>query len=376
MQGEVKLGILGGGQLGRMLLQSALDFNLYTLVLDPDENAPCKDICNVFCVGSFRDFDTVYNFGKNCDVLTIEIEHVNADALEQLEQEGVRVYPDARTVRTIQDKGLQKAFFQKHHIPTSEFILLKDKQELQQHSDFLPAFQKLRREGYDGRGVMRLTGEADFGKAFGEPSVLEKLVDFEKEISVIVARNAGGKVSAFPVVELHFHPEHNLVDSLFAPADLSYKLQRHAIEVATRVIEAFGMAGILAVEMFVTRDGQILVNEVAPRPHNSGHHTIKANYTSQYEQHLRAILNLPLGSTDIQSAAVMLNLLGAPGYDGEAKYEGLQEALAVPGVYIHLYGKKYTRPARKMGHITILGQTIKEAQQRAASVKDIIKVKA
>ncbi|WP_347160178.1 5-(carboxyamino)imidazole ribonucleotide synthase [Pontibacter chitinilyticus] len=376
MKGEIKLGILGGGQLGRMLLQAGLDFNLYTLVLDPDTNAPCKDSCHEFFVGSFRDFDTVYAFGKQCDILTIEIEHVNAAALEKLEQEGVKVYPDAQTVRTIQDKGLQKEFFRKHSIPSADFMLLKDKQELQENEPFLPAFQKLRREGYDGRGVTRLASAADFGKAFEEPSVLEKLVDFEKEISVIVARNANGEVTAFPVVELSFHPEHNLVDSLFAPAQVAYKLQRHAIEIATRVIEAFNMVGILAVEMFLTREGEILVNEVAPRPHNSGHHTIKANYTSQYEQHLRAILNLPLGSTEIQSAAVMLNLLGEPGFDGEAKYEGLQEALAVPGVYVHLYGKKYTRPARKMGHVTVLGQTLEEAQQRAATVKNIIKVKA
>lgn len=374
MKGEVKLGILGGGQLGRMLMQAGLDFNLYTLVLDPDENAPCKHICNEFFVGSFRDFDTVYNFGKKCDVLTIEIEHVNADALEKLEQEGVKVYPDAQTVRTIQDKGLQKEFYKKHNIPTSEFLILKDKAELEDNLHFLPAFQKLRREGYDGRGVKRLGGVADTLDAFEEPSVLEKLVNFEKEISVIVARNASGEVTAFPVVELSFHPEHNLVDSLFAPANVPYKLQRLAIEIATRVIESFNMVGILAVEMFLTKDGQILVNEVAPRPHNSGHHTIKANYTSQYEQHLRAILNLPLGSTEIQSAAIMLNLLGEPGFDGEAKYEGLQEALGVPGVYIHLYGKKYTRPARKMGHITILGKDLDEAQKRADQVKNVIKV--
>ncbi|WP_187261918.1 5-(carboxyamino)imidazole ribonucleotide synthase [Pontibacter beigongshangensis] len=376
MKGEVKLGILGGGQLGRMLMQAGLDFNLYTLVLDPDENAPCKTICNEFFVGSFRDFDTVYEFGKNCDILTIEIEHVNADALQKLEEEGVKVYPDAKTVRTIQDKGLQKEFFQKHNIPTAEFRLLKDASALEANADFLPAFQKLRREGYDGRGVVKLAGSSDLGKGFQEPSVLEKLVDYEKEISVIVARNPQGEVTAFPVVELSFHPEHNLVDSLFAPANVPYKLQRHAIEIASRVIEAFGMVGILAVEMFLTKDGQILVNEVAPRPHNSGHHTIKANFTSQYEQHLRAILNLPLGATDIQSAAVMLNLLGEPGYDGEAAYEGLQEALAVPGVYIHLYGKKFTRPARKMGHITVLAETIEEAQQRAESIKNVIKVKA
>jgi len=376
MKGEIKLGILGGGQLGRMLLQAGLDFNLYTLILDPDENAPCRDICHEFYVGSFRDFDTVYNFGKKCDVLTIEIEHVNCDALAKLEEEGVKVYPDAKTVRTIQDKGLQKEFYQKHNIPTADFRILKDAEELKANTNFLPAFQKLRREGYDGKGVVRLKDAADLSKGFEAPSVLEKLVDFEKEISVIVARNADGAVMAFPVVELSFHPEHNLVDSLFAPANVPYKLQRHAIEIATRVIEAFGMVGILAVEMFQTKDGQILVNEVAPRPHNSGHHTIKANYTSQYEQHLRAILNLPLGATDIQSAAVMLNLLGEPGFDGEAKYEGLQEALGVPGVYIHLYGKKYTRPARKMGHITVLGENLEQAQERAASIKNVIKVKA
>ncbi|MHC2991873.1 phosphoribosylaminoimidazole carboxylase [Pontibacter sp. HJ8] len=374
MKGEVKLGILGGGQLGRMLIQAGLDFNLYTLVLDPDENAPCKDVCHEFYVGSFRDFDTVYEFGKNCDIVTIEIEHVNADALAKLEEEGVKVYPDSKTVRTIQDKGLQKEFYRQHAIPTADFRLLKDATELDANTDFLPAFQKLRREGYDGRGVTRLQSEADFGKGFTEPSLLEKLVDFEKEISVIVARNANGQVTAFPVVELSFHPEHNLVDSLFAPANVAYKQQRLAIEIATRVIESFDMVGILAVEMFLTKDGQILVNEVAPRPHNSGHHTIKANYTSQYEQHLRAILNLPLGSTDIQSAAVMLNLLGEPGYEGEAKYEGLQEALGVPGVYLHLYGKKYTRAARKMGHITVLGTDLQEAQQRAASIRNVIKV--
>lgn len=376
MKGEVKLGILGGGQLGRMLLQAGLDFNIYTLILDPDEDAPCKDLCNEFFVGSFRDFETVYEFGKQCDIVTIEIEHVNCDALAKLEEEGVKVYPDANTVRTIQDKGLQKAFFQKHDIPTADFRILKDGSELQGNIDFLPAFQKLRREGYDGRGVMSLKSEADLGKGFEAPSVLEKLVDFEKEISVIVARNASGAVTAFPVVELSFHPELNLVDSLFAPANVPYKLQRHAIEIATRVIEAFSMVGILAVEMFQTKDGQILVNEVAPRPHNSGHHTMKANFTSQYEQHLRAILDLPLGATDIQSAAVMLNLLGEQGYVGEAQYEGLNEALSIPGVYIHLYGKKFTRPSRKMGHITVLGESLEQAQERAAAIKNIIKVKA
>lgn len=376
MKGNIKIGILGGGQLGRMLLQSGFDFNLYTLILDPDPHAPCKDICHEFYVGSFADYDTVFQFGKRCDVVTIEIEHVNCDALARLKEEGVKVYPDPEVVRTIQDKGLQKQFFTKHNIPTADYLLLQHREELEAHTDFLPAFQKLRRLGYDGRGVVRLQDASQTSNGFEAPSVLEKLVDYEKELAVICARNPSGEVRAFPVVELAFHPEHNLVDYLFSPADISPAIAELATAVALEVTEAFGHVGLLAVEMFLTRDGQVLVNEVAPRPHNSGHHTIEANCTSQFEQHLRAILDLPLGLPDIQSSAVMLNLLGEKGHDGEAIYEGLEQALRVPGVYIHLYGKKYTRGARKMGHITIIAPNIEEARQNAEQVKDVVRVKA
>ncbi|PSR57278.1 5-(carboxyamino)imidazole ribonucleotide synthase [Adhaeribacter arboris] len=376
MHGETRLGILGGGQLGRMLLQAGIDLNLYTLILDPDPEAPCKSLCNEFHVGSFADYNTVYTFGKKCDVVTIEIEHVNTEALLRLKQEGVRVFPEPEVIKIIQDKGLQKEFYRQHGIPTAAFRLLQNKMELPEHEDFLPAFQKLRTLGYDGRGVTRIASSADFAKGFEAPSVLEKLVDYEKELAVLVARNEKGEVSCFPVVELVFHPVHNLVDYLFAPANISAEISQQAQEIAEQVIQAFNMTGLLAVEMFLTKDGQILVNEAAPRPHNSGHHTFKANLTSQFEQHLRAILNLPLGNPQEHSAAVMLNLLGEPGFSGEAKYEGLQETLAVPGVSIHLYGKKITRPARKMGHVTITAGTVAEATQKATSIKEVIKVKA
>jgi 5-(carboxyamino)imidazole ribonucleotide synthase len=309
-------------------------------------------------------------------VLTIEIEHVNVEALFRLESEGLRVYPNPEAIRIIQDKGLQKEFYRQHQIPTADFRLVADKAEVAQHHDFLPVFQKLRRFGYDGRGVTRLSSTEDIAKGFDEPSVLEKLVDFEKEIAVIAARNARGEVSCFPAVELSFHPEHNLVDYLFSPADIAPAIEQAAQALATQVIQAFDMVGLLAVEMFLTRDGKLLVNEVAPRPHNSGHHTFKANHTSQFEQHLRAILNLPLGNTGLHSAAVMLNLLGEAGFSGEAKYEGADAALAVPGVTIHLYGKKYTRPFRKMGHLTITAPTVAEARQKADHVKNLVKVKA
>lgn len=376
MKGETRLGILGGGQLGRMLLQAGIDLNLYTLILDPDPDAPCKSLCNEFVEGSFADYDAVYAFGKKCDIVTIEIEHVNTGALRQLQQEGVKVYPEPEVIKIIQDKGLQKEFYRQHQIPTADFRLLQDRTELNQHINFLPAFQKLRTLGYDGRGVRKISSPADFEKGFEGPSVLEKLVDYEKELAVIVARNQNGEVTCFPVVELVFHPVHNLVDYLFSPANITSDLEERAQEIAKQVITAFNMVGLLAVEMFLTKDGQILVNEVAPRPHNSGHHTFKANHTSQFEQHLRAILNLPLGNTQLHSAAIMLNLLGEPGFSGEAKYEGLQETLSISGVTIHLYGKKYTRPARKMGHVTITAATVKEATQKANIVKEVIKVKA
>ncbi len=357
-----------------MLIQAGIDFNLSIKALDPDPNAPCRFLVEEFVTGNLLDFETVYSFGKGCDLVTIEIEHVNVDALFQLQAEGVLVYPKPESLKIIQDKGLQKNFFVDHAIPTAEFRMLADGATPQDHLDFLPAFQKLRKGGYDGNGVQRIASESDFSKAFTAPSLLEKLVPFEKEISVICARSANGEVKAFPVVEQVMHPEHNLVDYLLAPAQISYKLQRMAIEIATHVTTALDMVGLLAVEMFVTQDGQVLVNEVAPRPHNSGHHTMKANATSQFEQHLRAILGLPLGDTDFHCPAILVNLLGEAGYSGEAKYQGLEETLREPGVYLHLYGKKFTRPHRKMGHLTVLAPTVEEVKQKADHIKNHLKI--
>lgn len=373
-QQGLRLGILGGGQLGRMLIQSAIDFDLTNLVLDPDPDAPCKGIASRFHVGSLKDFDEVYRFGKQAEVVTIEIENVNCDALEALEKEGVKVYPQPHLIRLIQDKGLQKQFYREHNIPTADFHLLQDKAELHGHHAFFPAVQKLRREGYDGRGVHKISGTSDIKAGFEQPSVLEKMVDFEKEISVIVARSINGEIKAFPTVELDFHPEKNLVEYLFSPADISPAIEKKAQDIAEKVAESLGIVGLLAVEMFLTKDGQVLVNEIAPRPHNSGHHSIEANITSQYEQHLRAILGMPLGDTDIKIPAVMVNLLGEDGYAGKAVYQGLEEVLGTPGVSIHLYGKKLTKPFRKMGHVTIVDSDPFIAREKARFVKNTLKV--
>lgn len=369
-----KVGILGGGQLGRMLIQAAIDLNTYICVMDGDAEAPCKNLAHEFVHGSLTDFDAVYNFGKGVDVLTIEIEHVNVDALKKLEAEGVRVYPQPAVIEVIQDKRLQKQFYAANHIPTSDFVLTDTLEDVQNHIHFLPAFQKLGKSGYDGRGVQRLSSEADLPKAFAEPGLLEKAVDFEKEISVIVARSASGEIKTFPVVELVFHPVYNLVEYLFAPADISADIARQADQIARTVAEKLQIAGLLAVEMFLTREGQILVNEVAPRPHNSGHHTIKANYTSQFEQHLRAILDLPLGDTQTKSHAAMVNLLGEAGHQGDVYYKGMNEVLAVSGVYPHLYGKKITKPFRKMGHVTILGSDLDSLRQKVQFVRENLTV--
>ncbi len=371
-----KLGVLGGGQLGKMLIQEAVNLNISTYILDPDANAPCKDLCSKFFQGSLKDFDTVYNFGKQVDLLTIEIEHVNVEAMEKLQAEGISVFPQPEILRMVQDKGLQKQFYRLNKIPTAPFHLINSKDEIKQFAAEFPFFQKLRKEGYDGRGVVRLTDANNLEKAFDVPSVLEKLVDFEKEISVIVSRNAKGEVAVFPTVELVFNPEVNLVEHLFSPANISAETEKQAKEIAIHVIESLKMVGLLAVEMFLTKTGEILVNEIAPRPHNSGHQTIEGNFTSQYMQHLRAILNLPAGNTDIKTPAVMVNLLGEPGFTGDAVYEGLEEVLAIDGVNIHLYGKTITKPFRKMGHVTIIDNDLKSAMKKAEIVKKTLKVKS
>jgi 5-(carboxyamino)imidazole ribonucleotide synthase len=370
----LKLGVLGGGQLGRMLIQKSVDFNITICVLDSDVNAPCKNIADEFTHGDFAGFDVVYHFGKKVDLLTIEIEHVNADALEKLEEEGVKVFPQSKVIKLVQDKGAQKIFYRANKIPTAEFILIENKEELKKHAGFLPFVQKLRKGGYDGRGVQVMNDVADFEKGFDAPSVLEKFVDFEKEIAVIVARNEKGEMKTFPAVEMDFNPQANLVEFLFSPANISASIENEAKRIAAKIAFDSHITGLLAVEMFITKSGDVLVNEMAPRPHNSGHHTIEANITSQYEQHLRAILNLPLGATDIIKPAVMVNLLGEREYSGHAKYDGLEKVLAMDGVHVHLYGKKITKPFRKMGHVTCMADSLEEAMDKAKIVKETLRV--
>jgi 5-(carboxyamino)imidazole ribonucleotide synthase len=370
------LGVLGGGQLGRMLIQSAINYNQDIHILDPDPNAPCKDIARHFQVGSLKDFDTVYAFGKTCDVLTVEIEAVNTDALQKLADEGKKVFPQPQILKMIQDKREQKQFYATHGIPTAPFILTENKSDVITKKDFLPAVNKLGKEGYDGRGVQILRTEADLGQAFDAPGLLEKLIDFDKEIAVTVARNEKGDLTAYPAVECSFHPTANLVEFLFAPAEISPEVEEKAQEIAKEVILKLDMVGILAVEMFVTKSGEVLVNEIAPRPHNSGHHTIEANFTSQFEQHLRAVMNWPLGNPGLRCPAAMINLLGEDGFSGEAVVEGKEEAMSEKGIYIHLYGKKFTKPFRKMGHVTILDETIGALKTRANRIKELIKIKS
>ncbi len=368
------IGLLGGGQLGRMLLQAAIDLDIKVSCLDPDAEAPCHELAHFFKQGSFQDYESVYQFGKHFEVISIEIEHVNIEALEALENEGKQVFPQPHLLRMIQDKRLQKQFFADHGFPTAPFVLTESQADISLHADFLPAFHKLGKGGYDGKGVQRISSLADQFKAFNAPGLLEKAVDFEKELAVIVARNPQGETKAFPAVEMVFHPEHNLVDFLFSPATISTEVAQKAENIALELIEKMGLVGVLAVEMFLTKEGEILINEVAPRPHNSGHQTIRGNETSQYEQHLRAISGLPLGSTQAKGVSGMLNLLGEDGFSGVAKYEGLDEALAIPGVYPFLYGKKMTKPFRKMGHVTILGANKEEIIEKSEQVKNLIRV--
>ncbi len=371
---NIKIGVLGGGQLGRMLQQKALDFGLDLAFIDPDSNAPCKEISSRFFKGDFKDFETVYSFGKTRDILTIEIEHVNVEALKKLENEGIKVFPQPNIIKTIQDKGLQKVFYKKNNIPTSDFYLIEGKEEILAFEDEFPFMQKMRKGGYDGQGVTPIRSKEDLAKAFEVPSVLEKMVDFEKELSVIVSRNENGEVKSFPCVECEFNPEANLVEFLFSPATISNEIEEKAQKIARSVIEKLEMVGILAVELFLTKDGEVLVNEIAPRPHNSGHQTIEGNYESQYGQLLRCLLNLPLGNTAIKRPSVMVNLLGEKGYMGKAIYDGIEKALAHPGVNLHLYGKTQTKPFRKMGHATIVNDSLNEAKTIAKKVQEDLKI--
>ena len=369
-----RLGVLGGGQLGRMLIQETINYDVQVHCLDPDAEAPCKDIAHSLTVGSLNDFDTVYQFGKDKDVITVEIENVSIEALEKLEAEGKKVFPQPAVLKIIRDKGLQKQFYADHNIPTPAFYLVNNKEEIKNYISEFPFMQKMRTGGYDGKGVTPLRNEKDLETAFEVPSILEKFVDFEKELSVIVARNENGETKVYPTVECEFSPEANLVEFLFSPADVTTAIEKEAEELAISIIDKLGMVGILAVELFLTKDGQLLVNEIAPRPHNSGHHTIECNVTSQFEQHMRSVLNLPLGDTRIIQPGVMINLLGEKGYQGSVIYQGLENAIAIPGVKPHIYGKSETKSFRKMGHITIVAPTLEEAKTNGRKVKELVKV--
>lgn len=371
-----KLGILGGGQLGRMLIQDAVNFNIHISVLDPSVNAPCADLANNFVVGSFNDYQTVLDFGKTVDVLTIEIEHVNIEALEELERLGKKVFPTPQALRTIQDKGLQKQFYKANDIPTAPFHLIDNAADALLFKEKGPFMQKLRKGGYDGKGVTPLRTEAEFNAAFDAPSVLEEFVPFVKELAVIVARNESGEIATFPLVEMEFNPEANLVEFIFSPANVSVETELKAKFIATDIADKLNHVGLLAIELFLTEDGEVLVNEIAPRPHNSGHHTIEACFVSQYGMHLRAILNMPLGSTGLRTPAVMINLLGEKGFEGKARYENIEEVLHTEGAYIHLYGKEDTKPFRKMGHITVCNTNLEEAKATARKFLSDVKVKA
>ncbi len=375
---DFKLGILGGGQLGKMLLYETRKFDIDTTVMDPSSEAPCKIACNTFVQGDLMDYKTVYEFGKRVDVLTIEIENVNLDALEQLEDEGLKVYPPTHTLRTIQNKAKQKLFYVDHDIPTADFHRFAYKSEIEDSLNngglSLPFVWKAAQFGYDGQGVKIVRKLEDLeGLPSGE-CIAENLINFKNELAVIVARGADGGVRTYPVVEMEFHPEANQVEYVICPARIDGKVAQRAIEIALKVSEKMKHVGLLAVEMFQTKDDLILVNEVAPRPHNSGHYSIEASYTNQFEQHLRAILGLPLGNTESKVAGIMVNLVGAEGYTGAVVYQNIEEILKLDGVTPHIYGKRQTRPFRKMGHVTIVNQDLTEARKIAQQVKETIRV--
>lgn len=376
---DFKLGIIAGGQLGKMLVLAASNWDVKTCILDTDEHCPASTCCTQFVKGNQLDYDTVIRFGCMVDMITFEIENVNIEALQKLKAQGKKIFPDPDALAIIQDKGLQKEFYKNNKIPSPQFFLFKNKAEIivasQAGEITFPFVQKLRKGGYDGKGVSIIHSRNHLKNLLEGPSLVEKLIEIQTEISVIVARNLKGEIKCFPVVEMEFN-EANLVEKLVCPSSLNEKILQQANEIATQLIASFNLCGILAVEMFVDKNNVVWVNEIAPRPHNSGHHTIESVITSQYEQLLRAIFNFPLGSTQLKMPSIMINLLGEPNYEGPVKYEGLTDCLGIEGVKIHLYGKKITKPYRKMGHVTILATSIEEAKKKAGIVKQKLKVKS
>nr|WP_309758013.1 5-(carboxyamino)imidazole ribonucleotide synthase [Flavobacterium sp.] len=373
-----KLGILGGGQLGKMLLFDTRKFDIQTYVLDPSDEAPSKIACNQFFKGDLMDFETVYNFGKKVDVLTFEIELVNLEALLKLENEGLKIYPSPKTLKLIQNKGIQKDFYSEHAIPTAKYKRFENLKSLivdiLDSKTKLPFVWKCTEFGYDGNGVKVIRELSDLDNLANVECIAEEMVPFKNELAVIVCRNSSGEIKTYPVVEMEFHPEANQVEYVICPARIDAKVAEKARAIALHVSEKFNHVGLLAVEMFQTEDDEILVNEVAPRPHNSGHYSIEASYTSQFENHVRAILNLPLGNTDSKVAGIMVNLVGEEGFSGQVVYENIEKIMGIDGVTPHIYGKRETRPFRKMGHVTIVNEDMVEARKIAEEVKNTIRV--
>ena len=372
---DFTLGILGGGQLGKMLLQVTSRLSIKTNVLDPSNDSPCKEICSEFTKGQLMDFDAVYNFGKNCDLVTYEIEHINVDALEKLEKEGVKVFPNSSTLRIIQDKSIQKQFFIDNNIPTAKFKYYNSLKDLNVEKLKFPCVWKKTKFGYDGYGVKILKSKKDLNNLPESQFIIEEMIPFKKELATTVVRNQNGDIEIFPIVEMMFNEISNQVEFVVCPAQVRDELKARAEKVALKVSKTFKQVGLLAVEMFLTHDNTILVNEVAPRPHNSAHYSIEGCINSQFDQHINAILNLPLGCSKSNNYAIMANLVGGIGYNGDVIYEGINEAMNFDNVKIHIYGKKETKPNRKMGHITVIDTDLKSGLQIAKTIKNLIQIK-
>ena len=371
-----KIGILGGGQLGRMLLQAAANYEVETFLMENDPECPGAHLCHHFTIGDIKDFDAVYNFGKGLNVITVEIENVNVDALEKLEAEGVKIFPRPSVLRIITNKVLQKEYYRSNQIPTADFRITNDLSELEHQHEFLPAVHKMGRGGYDGRGVQIIQTKEEIGKGFNVPSVLEKLISIDKEISQIVAINEKNETALYPPVEMRIDADFNLLDYQISPAELTQETLWKVEAIALAVVRNFQSPGIFAVEMFIDKKGEIFVNETAPRVHNSGHHTIEAHYSSQFDMLWRIMLGYPLGNTAAILPSIMVNIIGADGYHGDAIYDGLEEVLKIEHAFIHLYGKKQTRPGRKMGHVTILGREKQDLLHKSNQVKRVLTVKS
>ncbi len=376
---DKKIGILGGGQLGKMLCQDASKLGIRLHLLEKDDSFPSASVCPDFTFGDFKNYDDVYQFGKYMDIISVEIEAVNTEALHKLESEGKKVFPQPYILDIITDKGVQKKYYADHDFPTSKYEAFKNietvKKAVHKGSWSFPFVYKVCKDGYDGQGVAVIRSQSDLNQLSDAPCILEELIDIDREISVIVARNENGEVKAYPVVEMEFHPSANLVEYLFSPSSLTVAQQEKASNLSILLANKLGIVGLLAVELFLTKDGTILINEVAPRPHNSGHHTIEGNITSQYEQHIRAISGLPLGDPSSKGAAVMVNLLGGEDSVGPARYIGIKECLPVSGAHFHIYGKSISKPFRKMGHVTIVADTLDEAKKKAKFIKETLIIK-